>query len=262
MIPSALPNIYFKSLRNVWLSKNGSITVWGGGGYIISLRVPGRALGFHRRDSRGDWHLYRRPSADDRRGFPKPGRCIKHNRQGVFPVGITQSCGNPSFQLSDILFFFLSLPCFFYYYYITKQPFHFIPLSHSLSFLIILWLFPTRLHFFSFIFVSTIVYCFILVRFFLLLSTHANTYVSALPGYVVLFVFIFPLPLRFFQYLIHAFIILLSCHFIFWLFPLHFHIPFQFVSGCPRGPALKDVTRVYDERHNHRRPTISYFFPI
>ena len=75
-------------------------------GYFINLRVPGRALGFHRRDSRGDWHLYRRPSADDRRGFPKPGRCIKHNRQGVFPVGITQSCGNPSFQLSDILFFF------------------------------------------------------------------------------------------------------------------------------------------------------------
>ena len=79
----------------------------GGGGYIISLRVPGRALGFHRRDSRGDWHLYRRPSADDRRGFPKPSRCIKHNRRGVFPVGINQSRGNPSFQLSDILFFLL-----------------------------------------------------------------------------------------------------------------------------------------------------------
>ena len=74
--------------------------------YIINIRVPGRGLGFHRRDSRGDWHLYRRPSADDRRGFPKPGRCTKHNRHGVFPVGINQSCGNPSFQLSDILFFF------------------------------------------------------------------------------------------------------------------------------------------------------------
>ena len=41
--------------------------------------------------------------------FPKPGRCIKHNRHGVFPVGINQSCGNPSFQLSDILFFFIIL---------------------------------------------------------------------------------------------------------------------------------------------------------
>ena len=78
-------------------------------GYFINLRVPGRALGFHRRNSRGDWHLYRRPSADDRRGFPKPGRCTKHNRHGVFPVGINQSCGNPSFQLSDILFFFIIL---------------------------------------------------------------------------------------------------------------------------------------------------------
>jgi hypothetical protein len=39
--------------------------------------------------------LYRRPSADDRRGFPKPGRCIKHNHHGVFPVGLTQSCGSP-----------------------------------------------------------------------------------------------------------------------------------------------------------------------
>ena len=125
MIPSALPNIYFKSLRNVWLSKNGSITVWGGG-YIISLRVPGRALGFHRRDFRGDWHLYRRPSADDRRGFPKPGRCIKHNRHGVFPVGITQSCGNPSFQLSDILFVFSFSSLFFLLllYYETTISFH------------------------------------------------------------------------------------------------------------------------------------------
>ena len=95
-------------------------------GYFINLRVPGRALGFHRRDSRGDWYLYRRPSADDRRGFPKPGRCIKHNRHGVFPVGITQSCGNPSFQLSDILFVFSFSSLFFLLllYYETTISFH------------------------------------------------------------------------------------------------------------------------------------------
>ena len=81
-------------------------------GYFINLRVPGRALGFHRRDSRGDWYLYRRPSADDRRGFPKPGRCIKHNHYGVFPVGLTQDCGNPSFHC---LFLF----CVFFVYAIN-----------------------------------------------------------------------------------------------------------------------------------------------
>ena len=74
--------------------------------------VPGRALGFHRRDSRGDWYLYRRPSADDRRGFPKPGRCIKHNHYGVFPVGLTQDCGSPSFHC---LFLF----CVFFVYAIN-----------------------------------------------------------------------------------------------------------------------------------------------
>ena len=74
--------------------------------------VPGRALGFHRRDSRGDWYLYRRPSADDRRGFPKPGRCIKHNHHGVFPVGLTQDCGSPSFHC---LFLF----CVFFVYAIN-----------------------------------------------------------------------------------------------------------------------------------------------
>ena len=53
--------------------------------YVLYFDIPGRTLGHSHRDSRDDWYLYRRPSADDRRGFPKPGRCIKHNGHGVFP---------------------------------------------------------------------------------------------------------------------------------------------------------------------------------
>ena len=40
---------------------------------------------------------------------PKPGRCIKHNHHGVFPVGLTQDCGSPSFHC---LFLF----CVFFVY--------------------------------------------------------------------------------------------------------------------------------------------------
>ena len=67
---------------------------------LMNFHIPGRALGFYCRDSRGDWHLYRWPSADDRRGFSKPGRCIKHNRHVVFLAEIAQSCGKPSFPVS------------------------------------------------------------------------------------------------------------------------------------------------------------------
>jgi hypothetical protein len=105
---------------------------------FMNFHIQGRALGFHRRNSRGDWHLYRRPSADDRRGSPKPGRCIKHNHHGVFPVGISQSCGNPSFQLSDILFLFLFLVFFLLLLYCETTISFQSSLSYLLSFLIIL----------------------------------------------------------------------------------------------------------------------------
>ncbi len=97
--------------------------------------IPGWALGHHHRDSRDDWYVYKWPSVDDRRGFPKSSRSSSTVATVFFRVGVTWSSGSPSFPLEYILFlvFFITV--------LLKNTFRFFSLFFSFS-LYILVFFP------------------------------------------------------------------------------------------------------------------------